>query len=601
MVCDLHTVAKTLAIAVFAAILALRSTPSVCLPADGSTRPNVIVILTDDQGWGDLSVHGNTNLRTPNIDRLAHEGARFERFYVSPLCSPTRAEFLTGRYHPRTGVRGVTSGAERLNLDEQTIAEVFRQAGYRTGCFGKWHNGTQYPYHPLGRGFEEFYGFTSGHWGHYFSPPLEHNDTWVQGNGYLPDDLTDRAIGFIRKHRTEPFFCYLAFNTPHSPFQVPDEFYRRFDGLELPLRHHQMEEDLRVTRAALAMCENIDWNVGRLRQTLEELGLDRRTIVVYFSDNGPNGWRWNGGLRGRKGSTDEGGCRVPCIFWWPGVIPPGRIVTEPAAAIDLAPTLAELAGIAWTPPKPLDGISLVPLLCGNVESWPDRLIFVHNNGRVSVRNREYVLDDRGRLYRLTTDPGQTKDLSSSLPSIAAELSAAVERFRREAIPQGPDDRPFPVGYPEFPITYLPARDGLATGSIKRSSVHPNCSFFTGWKNPEDTISWDIEVKTPGIYEATVYYTCRREDLGVKLALSFGASAVSATVTEAFDPPLVGAAEDRVPRTESYMKEFRPLPLGEIHLPAERGRLTLRAEEIPGELAVDVWMISLRLIKPESAH
>ncbi len=272
------------------------------------SRPNILVILTDDQGWGDLSVHGNQNLRTPHIDRLAAEGARFQRFYVSPLCAPTRAEFLTGRYHPRTGVRGVTTGAERMNLDEETIVEVFRRAGYRTAIFGKWHNGTQYPYHPLGRGFQEFYGFTSGHWGQYFSPPLEWNDQWVRGEGYLPDDLTTKAIRFLRKHREEPVFCYLAYNTPHSPFQVPDEFFARFQNAEIGMRHHSEKEDLAVTRAVLAMCENIDWNVGRLRTALEELGMDRKTLIVYFSDNGPNGWRWNGGLRGRKGSTDEGGC-----------------------------------------------------------------------------------------------------------------------------------------------------------------------------------------------------------------------------------------------------------------------------------------------------
>lgn len=588
---------KALACASLGAFLALTLATSLWAEIrQRGNRPNVLVILTDDQGWGDLSLHGNTNLRTPNIDRLAHEGARFERFYVSPVCAPTRAEFLTGRYHPRTGVRGVTTGAERLNLDEQTVVEVFRQAGYRTGIFGKWHNGTQYPYHPLGRGFEEFYGFTSGHWGHYFSPPLEYNDRWVRGEGYLPDDLTNRAIEFFRKHRDEPVFCYLAFNTPHSPFQVPDEFYQRFATADLPMRHHAAEEDLQVTRAALAMCENIDWNVGRVRKVLEELGLDRQTIIVYFSDNGPNGWRWNGGLRGRKGSTDEGGCRVPCIFWWPGQIPAGRVIREPAAAIDLAPTLVELAGLSWQPPKPLDGMSLVPLLRGDVNAWPDRMIFVHQNGRISVRTRDYVLDDRARLYALGADPGQTRDLRGELPAVAQQLSEAVERFRQEVLPREPDTRPFPVGYPEFPITYLPARDGVSHGQIRRSSVHPNCSFFTNWKGVDDYITWDIEVRTPGLYEATLYYTCRAEDVGVILEVTFGTGKLEAEITEPFDPPLYGATEDRVPRTESYMKDFRPLCLGTFHLPAERGLLTLRARKIPGQQAVDVWMISLRLVR-----
>ncbi|MCI0699519.1 MAG: sulfatase-like hydrolase/transferase, partial [Planctomycetia bacterium] len=163
--------------------IALLLLPFVGMSAVAAEKPNVVVILTDDQGWGDLSIHGNTNLKTPNLDSLAKDGASFSHFYVQPVCSPTRAEFLTGRYHLRGGVRNVTSGGERLNLDEKTIADTFKAGGYSTACFGKWHNGSQYPYHPNGRGFDEYYGFTSGHWGDYYSPPLEHNDKDVRGEG----------------------------------------------------------------------------------------------------------------------------------------------------------------------------------------------------------------------------------------------------------------------------------------------------------------------------------------------------------------------------------------------------------------------------------
>src|SRR5213596_3073831 len=190
-------------------LVAVLAALSSARPAQAAERPNVLVILADDQGWGDLSVHGNTNLRTPHIDSLARDGALFERFFVCPVCSPTRAEFLTGRYHPRGGVFGVSTGGERLNLDERTIGDVFKSAGYATACFGKWHNGSQYPYHPNGRGFEEYYGFTSGHWGDYFDPPLEHNGKPVKGEGYLTDDLTDHALAFVDQHRVRPFFCYL--------------------------------------------------------------------------------------------------------------------------------------------------------------------------------------------------------------------------------------------------------------------------------------------------------------------------------------------------------------------------------------------------------
>jgi arylsulfatase A-like enzyme len=282
------------------------------LSAQRAARPSFVILLSDDQGWGDLSVHGNTNLKTPHIDSLARDGAWFDRFFVCPVCAPTRAEFLTGRYHARGGVRGVSTGDERLNIGERTIAEVFRDAGYATGIFGKWHNGTQPPYHPNFRGFQEFYGFTSGHWGQYFTPELDHNGKMIRGRGYIVDDLTDRAIEFIGKNRTRPFFCYVPYNSPHSPMQVPDRFYDKFKGAALPMRAANAEqEQIDHTRAALAMCENIDWNVGRVLAKLDEWKLADNTVVIYFSDNGPNGWRWNGGMKGRKGTVDEGGVRVP--------------------------------------------------------------------------------------------------------------------------------------------------------------------------------------------------------------------------------------------------------------------------------------------------
>ena len=179
-------------------------------------KPNIVILLADDQGWGDLSWNVNTNVSTPNIDRIAQEGASFNNFYVQPVCSPTRAEFLTGRYASRVGVYSTSAGGERIDLDETTIADIFKKAGYKTGAFGKWHSGMQYPYHPNARGFEEFYGFCSGHWGNYFDPMLEHNGDIVQGEGFLADDLTSKAIRFIDQNKDAPFFVYIPFNTPHS-------------------------------------------------------------------------------------------------------------------------------------------------------------------------------------------------------------------------------------------------------------------------------------------------------------------------------------------------------------------------------------------------
>lgn len=561
-------------------------------------RPNIVVILTDDQGWGDLSIHGNTNLSTPRIDSLARDGALFERFFVSPVCSPTRAEFLTGRYHARGGVFNVSEGGERLDLDEQTIAQVFKHSGYATAIYGKWHNGMQWPYHPLARGFDEHYGFCSGHWGEYFSPALEHNGEPVRGDGFIADDLTNHALRFIESSRQQPFFCYLAFNTPHTPLQVPERFYDKFKHAELKMRGDgKPREDVEFTRAVLAMCENIDWNVGRVLDKLAELKLDDNTIVLYFADNGPVGGRWNGGMRGRKGSTDEGGVRSPLLVRWPKQIPAGTRVRPIAAAIDLLPTLAELAGVPIDGGGRLDGVSLAPLLRGNAANWPERLLFSHWAGKVSVRNQQYRLDSAGRLYDITRDPSQKTDVAAEQPKLAGELRAAVERWRSDVLSElSRQVQPFTVGYREFPLTQLPARDGMPHGTIQRSARAPNCSFFTHWTRREDRITWDIEVSTPGRYEAVVYYTCAPADVGSRVELSFAGHRVEGTVAPANDPPLVGADDDRVPRKgESYVKDFKPLRLGEIQLDRGHGELALRATKIAGNEVMDVRSVYLRLL------
>jgi arylsulfatase A-like enzyme len=561
----------------------------------------VVVILSDDSGWGDLSVNGNTNLATPHVDSLARDGALFERFFVCPVCSPTRAEFLTGRYHPRGGVWSTSRGGERLDLDERTIAEVFQAAGYATGAFGKWHNGTQYPYHPNARGFDEYYGFCSGHWGDYFDPPLEHNGRAVRGKGFIADDFTDHAIAFIEEHRAGPFFCYLPFNTPHSPMQVPDKFFEKFKGADLKLRDREPgREDPAMTRAALAMCENIDWNVGRVLAKLDALKLADNTIVVYFNDNGPNGFRWNGDMKGRKGSTDEGGVRSPLLVRWPGRIKPKTKVPYIAAAIDLLPTLAELAGVPVANDQRLDGRSLAPLVTGDRVDWPERMIFSHWSGKVSLRTQQFRLDDAGKLFDMTADPGQRRDVAQQQPEVAARLRRAVADWRRDVLGKlerdESDERPFTVGYREFPTTPLPARDGVTSGGIERSSGAPNCSYFTNWTSADDSIVWDIEVHTAGRYEAVVYYTCGEADLGSRIELAFGPSRVQATVAKAHDPRLVGAEHDRVPRNhESYVKDFAPLRLGTIELSAGRGPLLLRALEVPGKQVMDVRGVVLTLL------
>ncbi len=568
--------------------------------AADAKHPNVVVLLADDQGWGDLSFNGNTNISTPNIDSLGKKGAVLERFYVCPVCSPTRAEFLTGRWHPRGGVWNVSLGGERLNLSEKTIADTFTAAGYATAAFGKWHNGMQYPYHPRGRGFGEYYGFCSGHWGDYFDAPLEHNGEIVKGDGYIADDFTNHALKFIEENKERPFFCYVPYNTPHWPAQVPDEFFAPFANAEIKMRAtNPKQEDIVDTRASLAMTANLDWNVGRILRRLDELKLADNTIVIYFSDNGPNTFRWNGGMKGKKGTTDEGGVRAPFLIRWPGKIAEGKRVTQIAGAIDLLPTLTDFCGVPIISQKPLDGKSLRPLLLGDAAAWPERMIFSHWAGKVSVRTQTHRLDAAGLLFDMVADPGQTRDISKEQPDITARLTKAVAEYRADVLPGIADKelKPFTVGYPEFPITQLPARDGIPHGGVKRSAGAPNCSFFTKWTSTEDSITWDIEVATAGKYEAVVHYTCPAADAGSKVELSFNGSRVEKTVSEPHDPPLHGAERDRAPRGgESFVKDFKPLPLGTLDLQPGRGLLTLKALSVPGKSVMDVRLILLKLVK-----
>jgi arylsulfatase A-like enzyme len=574
--------------------------------ASSAERPNFVIFLADDQGWGDLSLNGNTNVRTPNIDSLARDGVTLERFFVCPVCSPTRAEFLTGRYYPRCGVRGVSSGQERLNLDEKTLAEAFRAAGYATGAFGKWHNGSQWPYHPNARGFDEYYGFTSGHWGEYFDPPLDHNGQPARGKGFITDDLTDHALSFIEQNQRSPFFCYIPYNTPHSPFAVPQEFWQRFKDQPLALRAKATDqEDLDETRCVLAMSENIDWNVGRVLRRLEELRLSDNTIVIYFSDNGPATFRWNGGMKGKKGTTDEGGVREPFLIRWPGKLPAGRSVPEIAGAIDLLPTLTALAGIPRVGNAPLDGRDISPLLFGKGGDWPERMIFSTWGGNVSVRTQQYRLDNKGALFDMRADPEQTKDIAAQQPTVAAQLTSAVAAWRQEVlgkVAKGPgnatDARPCPVGYAEFPRTPLPARDGEAHGTVRRSAKAPNSSYFVNWTSKEDSLTWDVEVHTTGEYAVEIQYTCPDADAGSLVELSFQNSKLTGKVSPGWDPPLY-TNQDTIPRpsAESRMKEFRPLDLGLIHLDQGRGALMLRALEIPGKSVMDVRSVNLTLQKP----
>jgi arylsulfatase A-like enzyme len=563
---------------------------------NNKNKPNIILIVTDDQGWGDLGVNGNSKIETPNIDKLASEGAQFTRFYVSPVCSPTRAEILTGRYHPRGGVYSTSQGGERLDLDERTIAEKFKSENYSMAAFGKWHNGSQPPYHPNNRGFDEFYGFCSGHWGNYFSPMLERNGEVVKGDGFIIDDLTNKAIEYIEDKINDPFFVYLAYNTPHSPMQVPDKWWDKYKDVSPKSHRYDTKEKTDKTLAALALCENIDWNVGRLVDKLDSLKLLENTIIIYMSDNGPNGWRWNDGLKGIKGHTDEGGVRSPFILYWKNKVKP-RKIDQITGAIDIFPTLADLAEISISGDKPLDGLSVKPLLLDQGYSWPDRYIFSHWNGNVSLRNQHYMLDKDNQLYDLIKDPGQQTPIEQPSDSLRSELINTKNEWINTVLAELNRNRKetFPVGFEGSKITQLPARDGIPHGTIKRSNRWPNSSYFTNWTSESDSISWNCNILSSGKYKATVYYTCNESAVGSVLSLNQGKNEVLATILESHDPPFNGIEFDRFPREESFEKDFKALEMGTLNLEEGLHPISMKASIINSPQFIDFRLLVLESI------
>lgn len=569
-------------------------------PGWAQGRPNVLLIMTDDQGWGDLYSHGNSKIDTPVLDRLATEGARFDRFYVSPVCAPTRASLLTGRYHLRTGTAGVTRGMETMRAGEVTLAEVLGAGGYATGIFGKWHNGAHYPNDPLGQGFDTFVGFSAGHWNNYFGTHLVRDGRTVETEGYITDVLTDAALAFIEEHRDEPFFAYVPYNTPHSPFQVPDRYFDRY-------QERGLDDE---TAAAYAMVENIDDNVGRLLAALDRLGLAENTIVLFLTDNGPNGDRFNGGMRGRKGSVHEGGVRVPLFLRWPGRVPEGRLVRQITAHIDLLPTLAELTGVPLPEGgAPLDGISLVPLLQREEpERWPERLLFSHWAGTRggtlerypgAVRTERYRAVNTGgpwQLYDMIQDPYETIDLAAELPEVVARLGAAYEAWFQDVTQPGIERPAIPVGYEEAPVVELPAPEAYFEGGIGYYGGQGWANdWLTDWTSPEAAAWWELDVVRPGRYEIELLYTVPVEDVGARLRAEAGEASVEGRIRRAHDPAPV-PSPDRIERKEVYEKRWAPLRLGMLRLEKGPQRLYVRAPEIPGTQALDLKAVRLRRLE-----
>lgn len=431
-----------------------------CHAAENQQKPNVILVLIDDQGWGDLGSHGNPYVKTPNMDAFARVAAHLPRFHVNPVCAPTRASLMTGRYNFRTGVTDVFDAACNMDPGEVTVAEALGAAGYATGIFGKWHLGSEGRHAPNAQGFQESLVFRGSSLvaKQYFDPTLLHNGKLRQLKGYCTDVFTEAAIGFIKAHRSEPFFVYLATNVIHTPLRVADE-------LAAPFRAAGLDEK---TAAICGMLENVDDNFGRLRKAIKGLGLEDNTLLIFTSDNGPCAGsvtmnRYMAGLHGLKGTVYENGIRVPCYVRWPAGFKSPTKVERLAAHIDMMPTILDACGVAMPKGVELDGVSLLPLLRNPRAAWPERTLFLQwDAGQVPRRGnactvvterwklvqptgmdapRQQHIRDRyaelckaqGRgertmegspryeLYDIAADPGETKDLAGTHPQVVEKM------------------------------------------------------------------------------------------------------------------------------------------------------------------------------------
>ena len=474
-------------------------------PGQGTERkPNIVLILADDMGWGDLNLNGNKFAETPAINRLAAQSLSFDRFYVCPLSAPTRSEMLTGRYFLRTGVSSVAQGYENMRSSEVTIAEVLKKNGYSTGCFGKWHNGGYFPQHPNRQGFDEFVGFCVGHLGYYFNALYMHNDGEIQSSGYSTDFFTDQAIRFIEANRTHPFFCYVAYNVPHSPFQVPEKYFRKY-------KDKGLDDEL---SSVYGMVENMDDNVSLILSKLERLSLRENTIVIFLSDNGPNTKRYNGEMKGKKGSVDEGGVRIPFYISWPGIIKSG-ITTQLAQDIDIFPTLLNLSTIEYMSEKKIDGMDLSGIITG--KSKPaDRYIFSRqaniplNTCNGSVRNDRYRLVVTAKdttLYDMIDDPSQMRDISEKEKKTKLLLISHFNKWQNDIITEYKPVTTIEAGFPEEPKFILPVQDASLSGQIRFSSIFPNQANTENWIQNGDSITWDLNINNPGKYRIEIRYGC----------------------------------------------------------------------------------------------
>jgi len=503
---------------VIAVGVVLGSSPAV-LAAEA--KPNVVLIMTDDQGWWDVGVHGNKSIETPTMDRIASEGVSFTRFYASPVCAPTRASLLTGRHNHRTGAIDTYMGRDTMSADEITLGQVFQQNGYRTGMFGKWHVGRYKKYHPNNRGFDEFFGFWQyGFINRYFdSDELFHNGQSVITAGYITDVLTDAAIEFVRANKENPFFLYVPYNAPHSPYLVPDPYIKKYLDKGLPLAEARI----------YGMITSIDENIDRLLKVIDESGLSENTVVIFMSDNGGVSRYFKAGLRGNKASVWEGGMRVPFFVRWPGHFPAGAKVDAIAQHIDIFPTLCELIGAPLPSDRKIDGKSILSLIKQGGGESPHQYLCQQwcrvkpdPNKKWAIIGQRYKLAN-GKLFDLQTDPGEKTDIADRYPEIVREMRAEFLRWFADVtagqVYQAP---PIEVGRDDENPVEIDLTWGEPVGSKVRPQYrHYNRDYIANWTEIKDFVQWQIDIVRASDYEVILNYACAPGEGGSRFRISVG--------------------------------------------------------------------------------
>jgi len=523
-------------------------------------RPNVILVMTDDQGYGDLGATGNNLIRTPNIDAMARRSGSMDNFYVCPVCAPTRACLMTGRYNYRTRVVDTWVGRAMMEPKETTIAEILRDAGYETGIFGKWHLGDNYPMRPMDQGFNESIVIRGGGIGQPADPPggegkytdpiLMHNGKPKQYKGYCTDVYFEKAMSWMSKcvSQSKNFFAYIPTNAPHAPFNdVPKDLYERYKAMDLSNRNfpqdkgHKLPDDDDPDKRAriFAMITNIDDNMGKLFAKLDRLGITENTIVIFMVDNGPNGRRYVAGFKGMKSHVNEGGIHSPFFFQWPAVVKPGTSSDRIAAHIDVLPTILEACGV----PKPkgleIDGRSILPLMQGRKIAWRDRTIYIQSHrGDVPIlyhnfaaRSQQWKLlhasgfgrenfegKPKFELYDMVADPLEQNDLAAQRPDIVKAMRKEYEEWFADVSSTRPDN-------------YAPP-------SIHIGTTHENPVVLTrqDWRHvkgrtwaADSNGFWELYAARTGIYDVRVDFPATKT--GGKILLDVSGRKTSQAIDE----------------------------------------------------------------------